>query len=301
MANGALIPIEDVQVDDYVFSRNPITGELSINRVVQLFVTSDRELLEVEVETADGAVEVFETTPEHPFFDDHSREVLAKNLRPGDTLAPTINGETGLTVRQVRGSPKRATVYNFEVENDHTYFVGQTGVWVHNECTRDRVLANIAESRKARVGRNVAQSRNARRGSNFGEHAARDRGIQKTTEGGASPRSTGSSESVDLFRGVSPEEFDDIFRFGGFRSAPGSEGLIGKQFGLKLEEVLKFSDHFPEVAAVVKVRIPKSTFDQLDFSRSIDPFIFRNGVITAQPGRQLDLLNDTIEQLDQAF
>ncbi|WP_228203289.1 HINT domain-containing protein [Acinetobacter sp. CFCC 10889] len=24
-----------------------------------------------------------------------------------------------------------ATVYNFEVEDDHTYFVGEQGLWVH--------------------------------------------------------------------------------------------------------------------------------------------------------------------------
>lgn len=27
-----------------------------------------------------------------------------------------------------------ATVYNFEVEDYHTYFVGELGVWVHNTC-----------------------------------------------------------------------------------------------------------------------------------------------------------------------
>jgi hypothetical protein len=26
------------------------------------------------------------------------------------------------------------TTYNFEVEQDHTYFVGEAGVWVHNAC-----------------------------------------------------------------------------------------------------------------------------------------------------------------------
>ena len=25
-------------------------------------------------------------------------------------------------------------VYNFEVEGSHTYFVGETGAWVHNAC-----------------------------------------------------------------------------------------------------------------------------------------------------------------------
>ena len=33
--------------------------------------------------------------------------------------------------------PHGVTVYNFEVDGDHTYFVGTAngGVWVHNNCT----------------------------------------------------------------------------------------------------------------------------------------------------------------------
>jgi len=30
--------------------------------------------------------------------------------------------------------PREARVFNFEVEGDHTYFVGDDGVWVHNAC-----------------------------------------------------------------------------------------------------------------------------------------------------------------------
>jgi hypothetical protein len=110
-----------------------------------------------------------------------------------------------------------------------------------------------------------------------------------------------SARTVELFRAVSPAEFDDIIRIGGFRAVAGGGSLAGKQFGLKLDEVLIFADKFPDVAAVVRARFPASTFNQLDFSRTIDPFIFRSGVATAQPGTQLDLLNRTILLLDQAF
>jgi len=35
----------------------------------------------------------------------------------------------------LRSLPDRITVYNFEVEHDHTYFVGHEAAWVHNACT----------------------------------------------------------------------------------------------------------------------------------------------------------------------
>ena len=41
----------------------------------------------------------------------------------------------GLTEYFTRGyQPKLCTVYNLEVEDYHTYFVGEQGIWVHNTC-----------------------------------------------------------------------------------------------------------------------------------------------------------------------
>lgn len=36
----------------------------------------------------------------------------------------------------VVGSPSTETVYNIEVADSHTYFVGETRIWVHNTCPR---------------------------------------------------------------------------------------------------------------------------------------------------------------------
>lgn len=41
----------------------------------------------------------------------------------------------GTTEYFTRGyQPKRCAVYNLEVEDYHTYFVGEHGIWVHNTC-----------------------------------------------------------------------------------------------------------------------------------------------------------------------
>ncbi|MEZ4475509.1 MAG: hypothetical protein R3F60_32880 [bacterium] len=112
------------------------------------------------------------------------------------------------------------------------------------------------------------------------------------------PVAGAADETVDLFRAVSPEEFDDIFKIGGFRPAPHS--LQGKQFGLNLDEVLKLAEFFPEASAVVRARIPKSVLKQLDLT-PVDPSILRAGSVTAQPGSQLRQLNENLLKLDQAF
>ncbi len=41
----------------------------------------------------------------------------------------------GTTEYMTRGyQPKRCIVYNLEVEDYHTYFVTEDGIWVHNTC-----------------------------------------------------------------------------------------------------------------------------------------------------------------------
>ncbi len=107
--------------------------------------------------------------------------------------------------------------------------------------------------------------------------------------------------TVSLFRAVGPEELTDILRTGQFRPAPGGGSLAGKQFGLTFDEVLRFSDHYTDAAAIVRADVPASSFARFDFSRAIDSFIFKNGVVTVQPGVQLTLLNTTLLAVEHVF
>jgi hypothetical protein len=73
--------------------------------------------------------------PEHPFWVAGKGWVAAKELAKGDRLITpdekvAVVGE--VRVEAVRGPP--VAVYNLEVEGTHTYFVGKSGVWVHNAC-----------------------------------------------------------------------------------------------------------------------------------------------------------------------
>jgi RHS repeat-associated protein len=109
-----------------------------------------------------------------------------------------------------------------------------------------------------------------------------------------------AEETVSMYRAVSPGELYDVMKTGTFRPAPGGGSLAGKQFGLNLAEVVRFADQYPDLAAVLKVEVPKSTFSQFHFSSSIDPFIFKSGVVTVQPAQQA-LLNQTMISLGHAF
>ncbi len=60
---------------------------------------------------------------------DRNAWVSAINLEIGETLK-TLTGTTVVQSRSKREEPE--TVYNIEVEGDHVYRVGESGVLVHN-------------------------------------------------------------------------------------------------------------------------------------------------------------------------
>ena len=135
------IPIENIQVGDYVYAHNPETGETELKPVVNTFVNEATELVHV---FTDG--EEIICTNEHPFYSPVKGWTEACKLRAGDILV-SLNGDY-VVVEQVQHeileSPIK--VYNFEVEDFHTYFVGDgDGVLVHNDCG----WSSIVESSKA--------------------------------------------------------------------------------------------------------------------------------------------------------
>ena len=74
------------------------------------------------------------TTPSHPFYVPKLGWTSAIKLRAGDILVLS-NGEYVVVEKvqhEILESPVK--VYNFEVEDFHTYFVGENGVFVHNRC-----------------------------------------------------------------------------------------------------------------------------------------------------------------------
>ena len=100
------------------------------------------------------------TTPEHPFYVPKKGWTSAAALRAGDQLV-ALNGEL-VIVEQVQHEllETPVKVYNFEVEDFHTYFVGDEPVLVHNTCkfTPDQqALLQLTKSKKHGVSMSDAE------------------------------------------------------------------------------------------------------------------------------------------------
>ena len=140
-SNG-LKAIEDIEEGDLVVSRDDVTGETSWKPVVQLFQNENKPLLNLNLVDSEGNTETLGVTPEHPFWVPGKSWVEAGALIIGDELT-SVTGEL-LMVQSIASQLGLHTTYNFEVEDFHTYFVGETGAWVHNSCTKDGVIGRFA-------------------------------------------------------------------------------------------------------------------------------------------------------------
>jgi hypothetical protein len=145
MGDHTARPIRRVHAGDVVATRDPKTGRTEARRVTRTFVHHVDVVLTVRLEEVNGGLSAgcVTCTPDHPF---HVRGVgfmAARLLKPG-SIVDTGDGK-GLKVAGVELVHQAGgyTVYNFEVEGDHTYFVGgaHDGVWVHNDCTDKAVAA----------------------------------------------------------------------------------------------------------------------------------------------------------------
>jgi YD repeat-containing protein len=139
-------PIEQIVVGDWVASRNQYNQQTQWRLVLQTFATPNKEAVHIDIRHEDGTHEVISCTNEHPFYVYDRSWTGASSLQPGDRLK-LLNDERS-TVVAVTALKDKHTVYNFEVDTDHTYFVGGRGVWVHNASRAGDIFdrsSNVAE------------------------------------------------------------------------------------------------------------------------------------------------------------
>lgn len=116
--------IEEIAVGDTVLAYNEETGEEGEYPVSYLLTRIAPESVIVTV-----GEEAIATTPEHEFYTTNGW-VEAEDLAIGDTLI-RLGGQTA-TVTNLELHQDSTRVYNFEVDEAHTYYVSSEALLVHN-------------------------------------------------------------------------------------------------------------------------------------------------------------------------
>ena len=128
MADGTTKPIEEVKAGDQVLSRDESSGKTEAKKVKQTFKRQADATLVLHFSNG----ERIETTKEHPFYVEHKGFTPAGELGIGTSIVTRAGPSVTLVKVEVKNAA--TTVYNFEVEDAHSYFVGQGALWVHNVC-----------------------------------------------------------------------------------------------------------------------------------------------------------------------
>ena len=122
-----MLAIEKIKSGDKVISTDPETMETSPKTVLETYI---REVTTLVHLTVNG--EEIVTTVDHPFYVNSRGFVKAGELAIGDELLDPNKNILLVENFDVELTEEPVKVYNFEVEDFHTYHVGRLGVLVHN-------------------------------------------------------------------------------------------------------------------------------------------------------------------------
>ena len=142
--------IETVQVGDTIPCVDHITGEATEKKVISTTINKVNRLIELDI---DG--EMIQCTETHPFQVKDKGWVDACNLKPGDVVYTKNWGTATVQSVNLPEFDEPVEVYNFEVEDCHTYFVGKLGFLVHNGGCTEASRKGIQKHKEWNYGEGV--------------------------------------------------------------------------------------------------------------------------------------------------
>ena len=131
--------IDKIEIGDYVLSYNLETNKAEYKKVSYKFVFEDKDenLYTLDIDGVELKV-----TAHHRFYVSNNRTLIgnldlfeqvyiaAEDLKVGDILVDN-NGYLH-RVNRITHEPIKETVYNLQVEDNHSYYVGENNILVHN-------------------------------------------------------------------------------------------------------------------------------------------------------------------------
>ena len=119
-----MVAIENIKTGDKVISTNPETFETGEKTVVETYVREVTTLVHLTV-NGDEII----TTVDHPFYVKGKGFVNAGELWVGTQLLDVNNNILVVENTRLELVKNPVKVYNFQVEDYHTYHVGENEVW----------------------------------------------------------------------------------------------------------------------------------------------------------------------------
>ena len=128
LTSNGLKNIEDINIGDKVLSMKLNTMKAEEKEVTEKFIHETKEdIYDIYIEN-----EIIQATYAHLVFTKNKGWVAVSKLEKGDILIDTDCKEISIQKICKEKNTESFNVYNIEVEDNHTYFVGENNVLVHN-------------------------------------------------------------------------------------------------------------------------------------------------------------------------
>ncbi len=155
--------ISDLKVGEEVVAKDPESGEITTKRVANVFRKDSDHLRILQVRNPrTDELQTIETTDDHPFWVRALGQWIdAKDLKLGDRLDDVDGGTAILESTSRELHPDGIPVFNFEVEDFHTYFVRAHGsrgppVLTHNvDCNKFQTIINASPTNSVGLGSSI--------------------------------------------------------------------------------------------------------------------------------------------------
>lgn len=130
-----LVKIENIKEGDFVYAYDEKTKKKSLKVVAQIFRNKTKEWVHLFVKNPKtNKIQEIVCTPNHRIYIKNKGWIKTIEILENDKVLLYNGGEAVVVNKEVQKLENYETIYNFEVEELHNYFVGTEKVLVHNDC-----------------------------------------------------------------------------------------------------------------------------------------------------------------------
>lgn len=122
-----LINIEELKARDIVYTYNEETWKIEEKAIEKTSINPAYEITTLTFENGEEIV----NTIHHPYYTEEGWKET-KDLKVGDKVLTKEGKYTEIIKMETKNEKNAIEVYNLEIKDNHNYFVGETGLLVHN-------------------------------------------------------------------------------------------------------------------------------------------------------------------------
>ena len=126
--------IEDIEIGDEVWAYDEETGEKKLKKVVDLLRNKTKKWVHLLFEFENGTIEEIVCTEGHPFYVNNLGWIKSIDLLENDSVLMYNDNVASVIGKEIEELDEEQITYNFEVEDYHTYYIGDNYILVHNDC-----------------------------------------------------------------------------------------------------------------------------------------------------------------------